>query len=141
MNILLCVYGTLKQCFQRSQFLRDQRYLGVCKTTPEYGIYAYGGFPALVDSNLAQSSDVKANSHIYGELYEVDENCLVLLDDIEGVGDGLFFRQTLNLQEINFFRLPLTQECWNMVEAKKAEAYFFKRSVKGAANCGSFWSK
>lgn len=141
MNILLCVYGTLKQGFQRSQFLRDQRYLGVCKTTSEYGMYAYGGYPALVDDKLAVASEVTADSQIYGELYEVDENCIVLLDQVEGVDDGLFFRQNINLQEISFFRLPLSQECWEMVESKQAQAYFFRRSVKGAANCGSFWSK
>ena len=141
MATLLFVYGTSKDGFSRANALREQRYIGTAKTTNEYGIYTHGGFPALVDKELATASNVEAKNGIYGELYEVDDNCLVDLDKIEGVQFDLFERKNVNFEQIHLLRLPFHQSTFDLLDNKQAQAYFFKRSVTGCADCGSFWSR
>jgi gamma-glutamylcyclotransferase (GGCT)/AIG2-like uncharacterized protein YtfP len=141
MATLLFVYGTLKDGFSRSSALKDQRYIGTAKTTKEYGMYAHGGFPALVDNQLAATSNVEAKNSIYGELYEVDDNCLIALDKIEGVEFDLFGRKIVNLEQFYLLRLPFYQSTFDLLDGKKSQAYFFRRSVTGCADCGSFWAR
>lgn len=141
MSVLLFVYGTLKSGYSRHHYLKEQRYLGVAKTTPEYGMYAYGGFPALLNKKMADDAKVAADKSVYGELYEVNDDCLIQLDLVEGVDDELFSRQLISLEEFNFVRLPLDQSTWQMIENKQAQGYLFRRSVSGAANSGAFWPR
>lgn len=141
MSILIFVYGTLKNGFSRSNALASQRYLGTAETLPEYGMFAYGGYPALVDAELAKNSKVEAINSVYGELYEIDEICAQSLDKIEGVEFDLFERKIVNLNHLHLMRLPVFQSTFDLLEQKKAHAYFFKRNVSGCANCGSFWSR
>lgn len=131
---LLFVYGTLKKGFSRSSYLSTQKYLGIAKTTSDYAMFAYGGYPALV--KLEKSSD----SFIYGELYEVDHNCLEAVDHVEGVNTGLFERRTINLDSVNLTHLPSDPFVFESVQKKQAEAYFFLRSIDGAKNCGACWT-
>jgi len=138
---LLFVYGTLKQGFSRNQALKDQRYLGTAKTAPVYGMYAYGGFPALVDFKLAEESEVSASNSIFGEVYEVTDTCILEIDKIEGVEFNLFERKIVEIKSFTLLRLPLFQESWNHIEKNTAQAYLFRRNLKGAANCGSFWAR
>lgn len=141
MSILIFVYGTLKNGFSRAQALVSQRYLGTAETLPEYGMFAHGGYPALVDKDLAKNSDIEAIKSVYGELYEVDETCLQALDKIEGVEFDLFERKLVRLNILHLMRLPIYQTTFDLLEKKQAYAYFFKRSVSGCADCGSFWSR
>ena len=141
MATLIFVYGTLKDGFSRSNALASQRYIGTAISTEGYGMYAHGGYPALVDKTLAEASNVVAAKQIYGELYEVDDICLQKLDKIECVDVDLFERKIIHLDLINMTRLPFFQNSFDLLNNKQAQAYFFKRSVSGCANCGSFWPR
>lgn len=136
---LVFVYGTLKRGFSRNHALREERYIGIARTTPTYGMYGYGGYPALVDQPLAEASGVEAGKRIFGELYEVDDACLIELDKIEGTDRGLFERRDITLDEVTMTALPTDATVWFNLARKTAQAYFFKKTVTGAADCGPLW--
>lgn len=133
------VYGTLKRGFSRHSVLKDQKYLGIAKTEAKYAMCAYGGYPALVDDKLAEKSNLVADKAVFGELYEVDESCIVELDIIEGVEHGLFERKDVALDEITLVGLPISQAGWDSVTKKTASAYLFLRKLNGAADCSPIW--
>jgi gamma-glutamylcyclotransferase (GGCT)/AIG2-like uncharacterized protein YtfP len=136
---LLFVYGTLKQGFSRNSAIQNQRFLGIACSEPNYGMYNFGNYPALVDKTLAEQSNVTANSKIYGELYEVDNQCLSVLDKIEGVESSLFKRDTILLETINLSFLPLSKSTWSQIESKIASVYLFCRKLNVAEDCGKFY--
>ena len=138
---LLFVYGSLKQGFNRHNVLREQKYIGIAKTEPKYAMFGYGGYPALVDQTLAKNSNVTADGSIFGELYEVDDTCMVDLDRIEGVDKGLFERKEIDLMSITMAGLPVTDDVWKRIVGKKAVAYFFKLKLNGAGDCGPLWTQ
>lgn len=139
--MLLFTYGSLKFGFARNDVLSNQRYLGTANTAPKYGMYQYSSYPALVDKYLAELSGVIAESSVYGELYEVNSDCMHAVDLIEGCDQGFFERKLVELDEITLVRLPKFNLTWGQIEGKNAECYFFKRKLTGAANCGSFWGQ
>jgi gamma-glutamylcyclotransferase (GGCT)/AIG2-like uncharacterized protein YtfP len=141
MSILLFVYGTLKQGFSRHHALGAERYLGTAITKSEYAMYTLGGYPCLLNKSLSEKRGVEANTHVYGEIYEVSQECLSNLDRIEGVEYDLFERLPVNIETFTFTRLPLLKSVWQDIENKQAQAYFYKQEIKGAANCGSYWHK
>jgi len=136
---LVFVYGTLKRGFSRSSALREQRYIGIARTEPKYGMFGYGGFPALVDETLAEASGITAKTRIFGELYEVDDACMQELDKIEGTDRGLFERRDIALGEITMTTLPSDEAVWGGLTRKVAQAYFFKKKLAGAGDCGPLW--
>lgn len=130
---LVFVYGTLKRGFSRHSALAEQRYLGVAFTEPKYSIFHISGFPALVeDSVLAKE--------IWGELYEVNQECLSKLDEIEGVSSNLFRRQPIAIARYNLLNLPMTKEVFADLHKNTAEAYFYQRDTSGARDCGHCWT-
>lgn len=138
---LIFVYGSLKRGFSRNSALRACRYLGVARTVPLYGMYAYGGYPALVDKTLAELSQIQADTSVFGELYEVDDLTLVELDKIECVDQNLFQRMDVSLDVVTLMTLPVSKSAWKRLSEKVAQAYFFKRDLSGAADCGSLWTQ
>lgn len=131
MTSLLFVYGTLKNGHSRFKNLSKQRYIGIAKTSPEYSMYQVQTYPALVKCNNGRK--------IYGELYEVDSECLKVLDNIEGVDFNLFKREEIILEEISIINLPLSQICFSNLYQKKAEAYLYQRPIDELKNMGIFW--
>ena len=138
---LMFIYGSLKRGFNRHNILRDQRYIGVARTTANYAMFGYGGFPALVDQDLAEVSGVTATNNIFGELYEVDDACMMELDKIEGVDRGLFDRKEISLDSITMVGLPMSEDVWRRVASKRAVAYFFKLKLNGAGDVGVLWTQ
>ena len=136
---LVFMYGTSKRGFSRNSALREQRYIGIAKTEPKYGIFGYGGFPALVDDVLAEASGVVAGKKIFGELYEVDDACMQELDKSEGTAKGLFERRDIYLGEITMTSLPTDEATWGSLTRKVAQSYFFKKKLAGAGDCGPLW--
>lgn len=136
---LLFAYGTLKRGFSRHSVLREQRYIGIARTEPKYGMFGYGGFPALVDETLAEVSGVTAKNRIFGELYEVDDACIQEIDKIEGTDRGLFERRDIALGEITMTTLPSDEAVWVGLTRKVAQTYFFKKKMTGAGDCGPLW--
>ena len=83
------VYGTLKQGFCRHHAISSQKFLGPAKTQPIYLLFDLGSYPGLVADEDGIS--------IEGELYEVDEDCLKNLDLVEGVNEGYYSREAVQL--------------------------------------------
>jgi len=119
-NNLIFVYGTLKKDMCRNHVLKDQRYLGVALTRNNYLLFNCGGFPGLVPS--------KDEGQVWGELYEVDEECLEKLDVIEGTAHGLFSRKSVHLEEIHLVTTPTALLSGQSLIKKEAMAYFYQRN-------------
>ena len=132
MSKVLIVYGTLKQGFPNHTHISSERYLGIALTSPRYEMYRYGSYPALLIGGESPTA-------IHGELYEVGDSSLVRLDKLEGVDSNLFERKEIELAQATLTRLPVTQSSYDSIASLKVDAYFFKKPVQGAANCGSFW--
>jgi gamma-glutamylcyclotransferase (GGCT)/AIG2-like uncharacterized protein YtfP len=138
---LVFVYGSLKQGMLRNNALRGQRYIGVAVTEPKYGMFQLSGYPALINEHHAEAGTLlKEPKPVYGELYELDHACVLELDKIEGCDQGLYERRTVELKDLWPMNLPSCQEAFGPFLQKRAEAYFYKKAVGGAKDCGSFWS-
>lgn len=90
---LVFVYGTLKKGFLRHSALRNAKYIGEFKTSPNYLMYHVhppAGYPALVES--------ESGKEIVGEVYEINQQILTDLDQIEGV-PYLYRRAEIALQD------------------------------------------
>lgn len=130
---LIFIYGTLKRGFNRHSALVDQRYLGTAFSASRYSIFHISGFPALVE-------DSQNPKEIWGELYEVDNECLRKLDEIESISNNLFQRRTVVLARYNLVNLPITKEVFEDLHKNIADAYFFQKDVSGARDCGHCWT-
>lgn len=134
MKYLLFVYGTLKMGHQRHSYLSQQRYIGIAATSPNYRMYRYGSYPAIIE----EDNGLK----IFGELYEISDHCLMELDRLEGVESNLFVRKIINLDSLNLFSLPTQKNVSDDLFSNQAHAYFFSNPLKlvGAKDCGSNWT-
>ena len=110
------LYGTLKSGGVSHRFLAGQRLVGPSRTEPEYRLYRLDGYPGMVPAPGAGRS-------IEGEVWEVDPECLVRLDEWEGTSSGLFGRLPV--------RLVPPQDRLG------AEAYLYLRSVEGRDDLGT----
>ena len=75
MKHYLFTYGTLKKGFSNHHLLEGAQFLGPAKTLEKYSMYE-SGIPFVFKG--------EAVSHIYGELYRVDELTLKKVDRLEG---------------------------------------------------------
>lgn len=69
------VYGTLRTRESRNHVLRNADFLGMYNSLPLYTMYDLGSFPCISEGGKTK---------IVGELYEVDDYTLDVLDMIEG---------------------------------------------------------
>ena len=134
MKKLIFVYGTLKSGFHRSNVLSSQRYIGVAKTVPHFEMYHYGTYPAMIEK-------FQSGTSVYGELYEVDDKTLAVLDEIECVSSNLFNLKQIELEEIFISNLPTDVFVADSLLKKHAFAYLFchPEKLRDAKNCGSIW--
>lgn len=137
MPALIFVYGTLKSGHCRESALASERYVGTAITAPKYLLYDVGTYPGMVSVEETKCSSGKK---VYGELYEISEDCLDSLDVIEGVKFGLYRRDLISLEDISVVSLPLSQEAFDDLRRKRAQAYLYNRDVGGLKECGVFWS-
>jgi len=114
MNIF--VYGTLRRGQCRASVLAEQRFVGEYKTAPNYRMFNVGAFPALVEDDNGVS--------VEGEIFEVDDETLALLDRVEGVSAGMYARRPVRLMD------------WYGGEV---EGYIWLGSVEGMADAGTCW--
>lgn len=103
------VYGTLKRGDCRHQFLAGSKFLGLATTAAGYRLFDLGEYPAMVED--------PAGGQIEGELYEVTEATLQMLDEIEGVADVLYVRGQVRLASPD--------------EAPLAQGYIYLGAVTG----------
>lgn len=113
----LFVYGTLKRGQPRHRFLAGQKFLGTARTLPLYRLFNLGDYPGLVERGDGRS--------IEGEIWEVDSDCLAILDAVEGCDKGLYRRANIQLvsphDQITVF------------------SYFYEKAIDGKADCGTRW--
>ena len=134
---LVFVYGTLKRGFIRNGILHWQRYLGVARTSEKFKLFHVSGLAAMKEYEEPSGTP----EGIWGELYEVTEECLREIDEVEGVTQGLYMRKEIELDELHLTNLPLSQNVFNKLERKVALAYLFKSEIGGAKECKLFWPK
>lgn len=99
-NKILFVYGTLKRNCRGNYMLQNASFLGSALTTTDYELYGGFTYPALI----------RAKNHGYsvdGELYEVDQETMNLLDIYEGVESGLYKCEKIKLLSVENDILPL----------------------------------
>lgn len=127
---LLWVYGSLKKGFCRNEVLLKERHLGTAFTVPYYQLHNLGSYPGLI----------AGGNNIFGELYEVSEDCIEKIDKIEDV-PNLFQRKDIFLENISLCYLPLSVEVLNSIQNKTAEAYFYCKRLCSENKMIKFWSK
>jgi gamma-glutamylcyclotransferase (GGCT)/AIG2-like uncharacterized protein YtfP len=110
----LFVYGTLRRGQLRHRYLGESRYLGAVRTESGYTLYHLGEYPGLkVGDGIVE-----------GELYEVPETQLAVLDAVEGAPD-LFHRGPVVLED-----------------GQEVVAYFYVPAVRGERRIlRGVWSK
>ena len=85
------VYGTLKRDGALHKLVKDAKYLGVDKLQG-YMMFELGWFPGVIKTDDLRSS-------IYGEVYEINDDALFMIDIAEGSenqsgNESLFNRET-----------------------------------------------
>ena len=112
------VYGTLKRGGSNHAFLAGQRYLGDARTVPGFTLYSLGDYPGMVRA----PGDTAG---VTGELWVVDDACLVELDRLEGLDEGLYERIDVVLAPNPF--------------ASSAQTYLYARPPDGLSPLGDHW--
>jgi len=113
--VRIFVYGTLKRGGCRSHVMRGQRFVGEARTVAKYRMYNTGSYPALVED--------EDGLEVEGEVWEVDDDCLRVLDAIEAVPD-LYERELVFLTDSGMVGV---------------ETYLYRQSVDGMPDCGRRW--
>lgn len=114
------VYGSLKRGYALHHLLSTAKYLGTAHSLPLYRLFDLGRYPGLVEW--------PDGVEVAGELYEITAEELRILDEAEGVDEGLYARRTIHLQP------PAAGETFSRVEA-----WFWLRPVAGCRDCGGCW--
>ncbi|MBP7142109.1 MAG: gamma-glutamylcyclotransferase [Opitutaceae bacterium] len=112
----LFVYGTLKRGCRSHRLLENQLCLGETRTVPGFRLYHLGEFPGMVRMPDYPSS-------VSGEVYLVDDDCLSALDSFEGVDEGLFSREWVQLEP----------------PAEAAQGYLYLPDTKGRQPLEGAW--
>lgn len=115
----LFIYGTLKRGGSNHACMAGQRFIAEVATAPHYRMYDLGGYPGLVP--VADGDGLS----IRGELWDVDDECKVRLDALEGVEIGEYALAAVPLLEPH--------------EAEQAQVYLYLRSVDCCPEVGSEW--
>ena len=111
------VYGTLKRGGALHSHLAGQRLLGEAQTATRCRLHRLGWYPGLVDD--------ADGVFVSGELWEVDEPTLQVLDEIEGVDEGLYERRPVQLQA------PFNR--------KNVLTYYYLGDITDCPDCGTSW--
>ncbi len=109
----LFVYGTLLKGLERNSLLAESEYIG--QSTIQASLYDCGSFPGIK----------QGDNIVHGELYEIDENTLLVLDQVEGYLENnwdvsLFIRREIPV------KIKTCTEC-------VALCYFYNQEVEDQA--------
>lgn len=115
--MLIFVYGTLKRGHRLHGHLAGSSFIGDGVTQPLYRLFRIGWFPGLVEHD--------AGLCVHGELWDATKATLDVLDEVEGVSEGLFERRPVQLAA-PFDRADI-------------ESYFFSGDVTDAEDGGDCW--
>ena len=114
----LFVYGSLKRGYALHDYLSSQRFLGTAATKPHYRLYDCGSYPGMV---YVGTNGVA----VTGEVYQISDRVRNVLDEVEGVDEGLYVCQPVLLDE------PF--------HAEQVLAYFYTQPISHLSDCGSTW--
>jgi gamma-glutamylaminecyclotransferase len=81
------VYGTLLRGEPNHELLSRSRFLGEARTEPSYTLVDMGAFPAMIH---------QGSTSVVGEVFEVTDDVLDALDELEGHPDW-YTRTTITL--------------------------------------------
>ena len=118
--MLVFVYGTLQRGRALHVHLAGQRFVGTAKTQRGYRLYRIDWYPGLVEVPTSEEGLA-----IHGEVWDVDEAGLKLLDEVEEVDSGLYERRPVRLLK------PFDQS--------EVLAYFYLGDVEGCSDNGDRW--
>lgn len=121
MKARVFVYGTLKKNGRLSFYLNNQKFLGSFKTAPRYRMYNISWFPGIKE-------DDDEGKELEGELYEVDADCLAVLDRVEGA-PNLYERKAITIQNP-----PSVEDGENLIQS-----YFYKGDTSECSDAGTCW--
>ncbi|MEN3941907.1 gamma-glutamylcyclotransferase family protein [Prosthecobacter sp. SYSU 5D2] len=116
--MLLFLYGTLKRGGSNHGYMRGQRFVAEARTVPRYKLYDLGGYPGMV---LADTGGLS----ITGEIWEVDNDGLARLDELEDIEGGEYSREPVTL-------LPPHQDL-------EVQVYRYLFPVTGCRELGATW--
>ncbi len=101
------VYGSLKQGFHNHKILQAQEFIGRFRTAQaSYHMQHLGVYPGVTH---------QGNSYIQGELYKVNDECLVLLDELEENGK-VYQRELIEIADY-------PERCWMYFLVKQDVAF------------------
>lgn len=133
MHCLLFVYGNSKRDFPQYHLLQKSKFLGLGQTVAKYQLYQVSWFPVLVETTTNPVS-------VYGELFEVSEESIFLLNSVYNLGQNFFRKEEIEVQDFSLVSFPLYLDTWEALNDKKAWTYIFAKSEKGHIPRGNFWS-
>lgn len=126
----LFVYGTLKSDQSNHHRLADQTYVGIAHTTADYRLYeiqgrfdSLGKYPGLI--KLPYPGVTGKGVSIAGELWDVDANCLQMLNDYEDLDSGEYV-----LIPVSLIDAP---------DETEVLGYVYRWSLTGMCECGTNW--
>ena len=88
MSMLVFVYGTLRRGGCYHGYLRSARYVGANRSAYRFTMLNLGPYPGVID---------RGNSAIFGEIYLIDHNTLLKLDQLEDY-PRTYTRRTIRTQ-------------------------------------------
>ncbi|QYM79885.1 gamma-glutamylcyclotransferase [Horticoccus luteus] len=115
--MLLFVYGTLKRGGANHGLLAQQRFIGEARTVRGFTLFALDGYPGLIAAPHAAG--------VTGEVWDVNAPQSLVLDEFEGVAEGLYARELIALAP------PF--------ESASVETYYYLRNVEGRRPLGDTW--
>jgi gamma-glutamylcyclotransferase (GGCT)/AIG2-like uncharacterized protein YtfP len=113
------VYGTLKRGCGNHHLIASQQFIGPARTPAGFTLFSLGDYPGMVRA----PGDTAGVS---GELWTVDAGCLLRLDKLEGVAEGLYERVAITLAP------PFADQ--------PAETYLYLHDLGGRKPLGPEWS-
>jgi gamma-glutamylcyclotransferase (GGCT)/AIG2-like uncharacterized protein YtfP len=72
---LVFVYGSLRKGEHNHSYLENSLFIGEFSTQPQFAMYDLGTYPGIVEGTFS----------VRGEVYQVDDELLHHLDELEGV--------------------------------------------------------
>lgn len=87
------VYGSLKRGFPLHHWLAEAEFVADARTRPIYFLVDCGDYPGL-----RHAAGQQHELSIVGEIFRVDPEALRVLDEVEGVSEGLYRRELIQLK-------------------------------------------
>ena len=132
MKTKLFVYGTLKRGFHNNRLLQDQKFLQEVETADPQ-VMECGGIPFLYNASRYLRETKKCYKAYYapkvkGQLWEVDEEALQLIDGLEGhprwykrrnaIVKGINGNKTIFLAQAYYMTPPTIKEGFPVVQGE-----------------------